>query len=192
MRVKKCEVLESFFENCLRFKRYFYTCIMEKRFRKWGKNTRVLPPLNVSCPWAIEVGDNVEILEHCTMNVKDKREDGEPSLIIGDGVRIGRFVHINARYQVIIESFALITHRVLIGDETHNYSDHNQPICLQGCQSKGPVLIKSGCWIGTGAIILPGVTVGKNAVVGANAVVTKDVPDFAVVGGVPAKIIAKS
>ena len=49
--------------------------------------------------------------------------------------------------------------------------------------------IKQNVWIGEKASIMPGVTIGKGAIVGANAVVTKDVPDFAVVGGNPAKII---
>ena len=53
----------------------------------------------------------------------------------------------------------------------------------------GKVLIKKNAWIGMGVTICPGVTIGENAVVGAGAVVTKDVPDNAVVGGVPAKVI---
>ena len=52
-----------------------------------------------------------------------------------------------------------------------------------------PVLVKQGAWIGAGATILPGVTVGKNAIVGAASVVTHDVPDYAVVVGNPARVI---
>ncbi len=52
-----------------------------------------------------------------------------------------------------------------------------------------PVVVRSNAWIGAGAIILPGVTVGRNAIVAAGAVVTKDVPDDVIVGGVPAKFI---
>ena len=52
-----------------------------------------------------------------------------------------------------------------------------------------PVVIKRNAWIGIGAIICPGVTIGENAVIGAGAVVTKDVPDNAIVGGNPAKVI---
>lgn len=52
-----------------------------------------------------------------------------------------------------------------------------------------PVVIRSNAWIGAGAVVLPGVTVGRNAIVAAGAVVTKDVPDDAIVGGVPAKFI---
>ena len=54
-----------------------------------------------------------------------------------------------------------------------------------------PVVLKRNCWIGAGATILPGVTVGENAIVGAGAVVTKDVEPNTVVGGIPAKVIKK-
>lgn len=53
----------------------------------------------------------------------------------------------------------------------------------------GSVSIKDDAWIGTGSVIYPGVTIGKCAIVNAGAIVTKDVPDYAVVGGVPAKVI---
>ena len=65
----------------------------------------------------------------------------------------------------------------------------NIPIIDQGTGFSGAVHIKTGSWIGIGACILPGVVIGKHAIVAANSVVTKDVPDFTVVGGVPAKII---
>ena len=63
------------------------------------------------------------------------------------------------------------------------------PIRRQGDSFQGAVRLEDGCWIGIGAVILPGVTIGNNAVVGANAVVTKSVPARAIVVGVPAKII---
>ena len=53
------------------------------------------------------------------------------------------------------------------------------------------IIIKKGAWIGAGASILPGVTVGKYAIVGAGAIVTKDVPDYSVVVGTPAKVVKK-
>jgi acetyltransferase-like isoleucine patch superfamily enzyme len=169
-----------------------YTLLMRPRFRSWGKGSRVSPGMVVSSPWAIEIGNNVRISGHSTFNVKDLRQDGRASLIIGDRTYIGRFVHINARQDVIIESDVIVTHRVLLGDEDHNYKDPDLPISKQGCFFKGRVLLRSGCWIGTGAAILPGVVIGRNAVVAANAVVTKDVPDYAVAAGVPARIIKVS
>ncbi len=155
----------------------------------FGHNSRIMPPMIVSSPWAIEIGKSVSIGEHALFNVKDSRKDGRATLIIGDGTYIGRFSHISACHDVVIDSNVLITHRVIITDETHYFSDPNVPIRLQGGGFAGPVHLCSGCWIGTGVAIMPGVTIGRNAVVGANAVVTHDVPDFAVVAGVPARVI---
>ena len=165
------------------------TWLQKGRFRSWGKRSRVAIGLRVSCPWAIEIGEDVTISDHATLNVKDHRTDGRATLIIGDGAYIGRFVHINAWQDVVIEPYCMITHRVLLGDEDHAYEDVNIPIRLQGSRFGGAVRLKTGCWIGTGATILSGVTVGRNAVVAANSLVTKNVRDYAVVAGIPARII---
>lgn len=61
---------------------------------------------------------------------------------------------------------------------------------MQGGNEK-EIRIKAGAWIGYGAIILQGVTIGRNSVVAVGAVVTKDVPDYTVVGGIPAKVIKR-
>lgn len=63
------------------------------------------------------------------------------------------------------------------------------PIRLQGDLPEQPIVIGDDVWIGTRVIILPDVVVGNHAVIAAGAVVSKDVPEYAVVGGVPAKII---
>ena len=84
---------------------------------------------------------------------------------------------------------------MLIGSDVHIYvtnhefSDITRPILGQGHQKSLSVVIESGAWVGAKAIILPGVSVGKNAVVGAGSVVTKDVPPMSVVAGNPGKLI---
>lgn len=77
---------------------------------------------------------------------------------------------------------------VVIFTHTHNYSRIDIPMCKQG-SSVTKVSIGNDVWIGMRAIIMPGVNVGNGVIIGAGAVVTKDIPDYAVVGGVPAKII---
>ena len=139
-------------------------------------------------PELIKVGERVEIGRHAWLNAVDDLGEGKTTLSIGEGTYIGRFAHINAWRDVKIGKNVLIADRVFISDASHDF-DTAMPIRLQGDSFLGAVELKEGCWIGIGAVILPGVTVGRNAVVGSNAVVTKNVPDYAVVAGIPAKVI---
>ena len=89
---------------------------------------------------------------------------------------------------ITIEDDVLIAPNVFITVNNHNFSDISRPISMQGGNEKN-VHIKTGAWIGYGAIILQGVTIGRNSVVAAGAVVTKDVADYTVVGGIATKTI---
>lgn len=70
----------------------------------------------------------------------------------------------------------------------HIFTQPDIPILDQGYSHK-PITVGDLCWIGRRSMILPGVTLGRNVIVAAGAVVTKDVPDYAIVGGVPARVI---
>jgi acetyltransferase-like isoleucine patch superfamily enzyme len=166
-----------------------YTLVVGSQFASWGRGSRIGRRARIVGGELVHIGRGVTIGEQAWMNAKDDRGDGAPTLRIGDGTYIGRFVQINAWRNVVIGKDVLIADRVLISDADHNYSDTNVPIRLQGDSFRGAVILQEGCWIGIGAVILPGVTVGRNSVVAANAVVTKDVPDRVVVGGVPARNI---
>lgn len=78
---------------------------------------------------------------------------------------------------------------VTILSQNHAFSDTTKPIIEQGSDPKKPVIIGDDVWIGTRVIILPGVTVGSHAIIASGAVVTKNVPEWAIVGGNPAKIL---
>lgn len=96
---------------------------------------------------------------------------------------IGKNVMLDARSGLTIEEGCVIASHVLVWTLHHDYNSDD-------FQVKGaPVILGAYSWICSRAIILPGVTIGKGAVVASGAVVTKDVPPFAIVGGVPAKII---
>lgn len=110
-----------------------------------------------------------------------------PCLEIGDFVTIGRGAIISIKDTLSIGDYSLIGPYVQITDNNHTTKRANL-IKYQRSTIK-PIVIGQDCWIGSGARILAGVTIGNGAVVGANAVVTKDVPPFAIVGGVPAKVI---
>ena len=82
----------------------------------------------------------------------------------------------------------MIADSVSIRDTDHEFSKLYEPMINQGIKT-APVIIKDNVWIGYGAVINKGVTIHSGAIIGANAVVTKDVPENCIVGGVPAKVI---
>lgn len=135
-------------------------------------------------PWRkMELGSRVLIEDFSTIN------NGVGDVIIGKGTIIGLGSTVIG--PVKIGEHVLIAQSVTISGLNHNYSDPSIPIKFQGVSVR-EICISSGAWIGANAVITAGVSIGKNAVVAAGAVVTKDVPDYEVVGGVPAKPLNNS
>jgi len=180
---------EAFWLRLASLQRLAYTLLMRDRFAQWGPKSRLEPGAKLIAPYLVSVGSNVHICEHAWLNAKDDRGDRQPTLQIGDGTYIGRFVQVNAWRDVKIGRHVLIADRVFISDGGHQYADKARPIALQEDPFLGRVELGDGCWIGIGAVIMPGVSIGRNAVVAANAVVTADIPDHAVGAGIPARIV---
>lgn len=114
-----------------------------------------------------------------------------PRIAIGDNVIVNYFVHIGAINAISIGNDVLIGSGVLITDHSHGTVEdlgRVVPRC-RSLVSKGPVRIEDNVWIGEHACILGGVTIGENAIIGANTVVTRDVAPGAVVGGSPARLL---
>ncbi len=176
------QILRSATDRC-------YSWAIRGAFGRCGARTRVGRHAKLVAPHLIDIGSDVVIGEYAWLNAKDDLGLRRPTLFIGDGAYIGRFVQVNAWRQVTIGRQVLIGDRVFISDADHNFATLDVPVKLQGDRFVGSVNLLDGCWIGVGAAILPGVTIGRNAVVAANAVVTRNVPDFTVVGGVPARTI---
>ena len=138
----------------------------------------------------LQIGGNAEIrlgrwswLGHGT-----KIRCHEGVVYIGAKTVLGQECTISAYQHVSIGRECVIADRVMLIDFDHGVVEVERPIRLQGIY-KRDVRVGNNVWIGYGACILRGVTVGDNAVIGTNAVVTKDVPDNAIVGGVPARVI---
>jgi acetyltransferase-like isoleucine patch superfamily enzyme len=107
---------------------------------------------------------------------------------IGDKTVFGQDCTVSAYQRVRIGEQCVIADRAMFIDFDHGMSEVERPIRVQGIYKRDTV-VGSNVWIGYGACVLRGVRVGDNSVIGTNAVVTKDVPANAVVGGVPAKVI---
>ena len=108
------------------------------------------------------------------------------NITIGKDVFINSGCHFQDQGGIVIGDGALIGHNVVLATINHDLSP------LKNRENHyNPVVIEDHVWIGSNAVILPGVTVGRWSAVGAGAVVTKDVEPFTVVGGVPAKEIRK-
>jgi acetyltransferase-like isoleucine patch superfamily enzyme len=108
----------------------------------------------------------------------------------GRNIRVGRNVFINHACEFMDRGGITIGDDVLIGPRV-NVVTINHPLdpTMRRSTYCAPVVIEKGAWLGAGVSVMPGVTIGQNAVVAASAVVTRDVPANAVVGGIPARVI---
>lgn len=105
-----------------------------------------------------------------------------------DDVNLARGVIVTAGGGVELGHRVMVGYHAQIISANHLVSNRETPIFGSG-HAKAPVVLEDDCWIGAGAILLPGVTIGRGGVVGAGAVVTKSTPPYAVVAGNPAKVL---
>jgi maltose O-acetyltransferase len=130
------------------------------------------------------------LFRHCGQNVVVKRGayfGTGKDLRIGDGSQIGE----NARveHDTIIGSHVMMGLEVIALSTRHAHDRIDVPLIDQGYEPRTPVSIGNDVWIGARVILLPGVHIGDHSIVAAGAVVTRDVPPWSVVGGVPARIL---
>ncbi|GAB7102769.1 acyltransferase [Streptomyces phaeofaciens JCM 4814] len=164
------------------------------RFGSIGPATRLAFPLGTVFgePW-IHLGSHCIVAEQVTLTaglMPDLDLGPDPILRIGDGVVLGRGSHVIADTTVTIGSDCYFGPYVYVTSTNHSYDDPHEPIGRQWPRFE-PVEIGPGCWIGTGAVILPGARIGRNVVVAAGAVVRGTVPDHAVVAGAPARVVRR-
>jgi acetyltransferase-like isoleucine patch superfamily enzyme len=131
----------------------------------------------------IMIGDQVIISRNCIIQGKTG------PVAIGKRTDIGANTLVSSVSGVTIGPSVLIAGNCYIGGSRYFTEGLNRPVMDQGWYTRGPVSIGEGSWIGAGVIILDGVRIGCGCVVGAGAIVTKDLPDYAVAAGVPCKVI---
>ena len=144
----------------------------------------------------ISLGKNFTTGRNCRIEVEllKSQKSNEMKLIIGDNVQINDYVHITASESVKIGNNVLIASKVYISDCAHgNYNNEFQSNYIQEPSKREliskVVIIEDNVWIGDGACILPGVTIGYGSIIGANSVVTKDIPPKSIAVGIPSIVI---
>lgn len=141
-----------------------------------------------ACPRGIEIGPGTIVMHGAVLHVYNFRNIPHSGIKIGRDSLIGEYSVIRGQGGVEIGDRVYTSPFTQIIAVNHVFDDPTRPFVEQGITAEG-IVIEDDVWLGAGAIITDGVRVGKGAVVAAGAVVTKDVPAYTVVGGVPAKPI---
>jgi acetyltransferase-like isoleucine patch superfamily enzyme len=174
---------------------YFYTGLISYWFNHFGKSCICIYPIQslVGSKY-INIGDNVIFNENIVLTAWDNYygQQFSPQITIGNGSNIGGYSKITAINKITIGNDVLIGRNVLITDHVHGHSLRELldiPPSKRNLYSRGHVIIEDNVWLGEKVSVLPGVTIGKGSIIGANAVVTKNIPAYCIACGIPAKII---
>jgi acetyltransferase-like isoleucine patch superfamily enzyme len=168
--------------------------ILKRNKLKLGKKSQIQLGYTIEGGKYITVGYNSFIGKNAWLGCFDNvlNEQYQPSIQIGNEVSIGKYSCITSINLIKISDGCLISEYFYVSDHTHGFNPSlGIPPLKQKLVSKGPVLIGENCFIGYGVTISPNVVIGKNCVIGSHSVVTKNIPDYSMVAGVPAKVIKK-
>ena len=163
-----------------------------KKFDSFGDRSIIMwPPTTIFNEQYISIGSHTMIGQHVALSagmIPGQLCVTSPVVRIGDRCLIGRGSGIVGHFSIEIGNDVWTGHHVYITDQNHGYEDISKPISQQ-TQPERAVRIGDGSWLGHGCIVLPGVSIGRHVVVGANSVVTHDLPDYCVAVGAPARVI---
>ncbi|MEA3335270.1 MAG: acyltransferase [Chloroflexota bacterium] len=137
-------------------------------------------------PGGIEIGSGSFVMHGAVLHVYNFRALPHAFIRIGEDSLIGEYCVLRGQGGISIGDRVYFAPQVQVLAVNHNYDDPKRPMVDQGLTADG-IVIEDDVWIGAGAIITDGVHIGKRSIVAAGAVVTSDVPDRTVVGGVPAR-----
>lgn len=136
----------------------------------------------------LKLGDHVSIGAYSRLIISTSFNNLGKHIIIGNNVGIGEFAYLGGGGGLTIGDDCIIGQYLSCHPENHEYHDRHALIRHQGVSRKG-IVIGSNCWIGSKVTILDGVTIGNHCVIAAGAVVTQSMPDYSVIGGIPARIL---
>ena len=163
------------------------------RFHSLGARSAIGRCRLVRNPKAISIGHHTSLSDDwCLADLDPSKEQARPKIRIGSFCTILYGFHCNANLSVEVQDYVLIAPRVFITDSDHIVDAAGERTTLCNAFRSAAVVIEHDCWLGVNAVVLKGVRIGHHSTVGANAVVTRDVPPFSIVAGVPARVIGQT
>lgn len=163
-----------------------------RRFGKFGNNSVICFPVTALFnEQFIHIGSGTMFGPQITLSagmIPGQECISNPVVKIGDRCLFGKGSGIVGHLEIVIGDDVWTGHHVYITDQNHDYRNVNKPISQQSMPEQ-PVRIGDGCWLGHGAVVLPGSRIGRHVVVGANAVVSGELPDYCIAVGSPARVV---
>ena len=176
------------------------------RFGRLGARARLFPPLLISGGRRIELGDDVRVESyvalsagpkgrivigsHCELRPFAQLEADSGFIVLGDRCSVNQFCLLNGFGGITMGNDVRIAAHSVILSSSHRYDDLRVSMRDQGVTRKETV-IGDDVWLGARATVLGGVHVGSHSIIAAGAVVLKDVPEYAVMAGVPARLVRR-
>lgn len=180
----------KFQNKCRELMNNSYAWLVRGSFGAMGKNCTISLPFKSSNTKDIFLGNRVWINAGAWIDcfTEYAGQQWHPKLEIGDDTGIGYRSHIMVIGHMKIGKKVMIANNVYISDNLHGFENIDVPIVAQPLKH-ATVEIEDDVWLGENVCVLPGVTIGRHSVIGANSVVTKDIPPYSVAVGSPAKVI---
>ena len=184
----------SLMDRISKAKDVFYSRWIMHEFKTCGRNCLFQGFSLLKGAKHIAIGSNLYCGNDVVWEVYDSYQQQlfTPSVVVGNNCSFGDNGHLTCINSITIGNGVRIGRKVFICDNSHGKAEKSElsmPANMRPMYSKGPVVIEDNVWIGEMVCILPNVRIGKGSIIGANAVVTKDVPANALVGGYPARVI---
>lgn len=180
----------------LRVRNKAFSLSISGAFDSFGSHTVLVPPIRLLGEARMAIGSGVFVGANCWLQVLEGEAAGLApgpgvGLSLGDGTSIAGNCVLSAVSSITLGRDVSLARNVYISDHAHAYDDPSRAVMRQGITGVAPVSIGDGAWLGENVVVLPGVSVGRGSVVSANSVVTKDIPDFSVVAGMPARVVRR-
>lgn len=172
---------------------HVYTGFLRRRFMELGRDTLIAyKASNLHGLGYISIGDGSKISKGVQLTAWKSFSGTNGVIEIGKNCNIRDNAHITAVERIVIGDNLLTGTNVLITDNSHGTTNLNDMLVApdrRNVVSCGAVVIGDNVWLGNNVCIMPGVKIGNGVIVGANSVVTKDIPDYSVAVGSPAKVV---